>query len=217
MKKNVYSLVLSEGVVNAVDALAYREGTNRSALINRILAEYLSYTTPEMRIREIFKSIGELFERSAFRIAEPSETALSMRSSLAYKYNPSVRYSLELSRSGKELGVLKVNLRTQNESLLLAAARFYAAFVSVEEKHIGTCRYTSEEGKFLRVFELRANSGGLDGMLSAEDIGKLIGGYIEMFDMAFKTYFVYMEDSAFAYEKIDAIYRAYLSKCKQII
>ena len=39
MKKNLYSLTLSDDVVREVDALAHRMGTNRSALVNQILAD----------------------------------------------------------------------------------------------------------------------------------------------------------------------------------
>lgn len=39
MKKNVYSLVLSEDVVHEIDKLAYQRGTNRSNMVNQILAE----------------------------------------------------------------------------------------------------------------------------------------------------------------------------------
>ena len=46
MKKNLYSLTLSDDVVREVDALAHRMGTNRSALVNQILAEYVSVPTP---------------------------------------------------------------------------------------------------------------------------------------------------------------------------
>lgn len=47
MKKNMYSLMLAEKVVQAIDRLASEKGTNRSNLINQILAEYVSLTTPE--------------------------------------------------------------------------------------------------------------------------------------------------------------------------
>ena len=57
MQKNVYSIVLNEDVVEAVDHLAYREGTSRSNMINRILAEYLSLSTPEQQIRDIFSAL----------------------------------------------------------------------------------------------------------------------------------------------------------------
>ena len=57
MKKTLYSLVLNDEVVREVDALAHRMGTNRSNLINQILAEYVNYTTPEQRINEVLSAI----------------------------------------------------------------------------------------------------------------------------------------------------------------
>ena len=54
MNKSVYSLVRMDNVVGEVDKLAYEMGTSRSNLINQILAEYVRYTTPEMRMRAIF-------------------------------------------------------------------------------------------------------------------------------------------------------------------
>ena len=47
MKKSVYSLVLMDDIVEAVDRVAYSQNTSRSNLINQILAEYLSLMTPE--------------------------------------------------------------------------------------------------------------------------------------------------------------------------
>ena len=41
MSKSVYSVVLMDDVVDAVDRLAYEAVTNRSNLITRFLAEYL--------------------------------------------------------------------------------------------------------------------------------------------------------------------------------
>ena len=46
MSKSVYSVVLMDDVVDAVDRLAYEAGTNRSNMINRILAEYVQLATP---------------------------------------------------------------------------------------------------------------------------------------------------------------------------
>ena len=39
MKKNMYSLMLSGSVVEEIDRLAAEQGTNRSNLVNQILAE----------------------------------------------------------------------------------------------------------------------------------------------------------------------------------
>lgn len=47
MKKSVYSVVLSDEVIAKVDRIAYMNNTNRSNMINQILADYVSLTTPE--------------------------------------------------------------------------------------------------------------------------------------------------------------------------
>ncbi|MBR6623769.1 MAG: ribbon-helix-helix protein, CopG family, partial [Ruminococcus sp.] len=54
MQKSVYSIVLSDDVVAQIDRLAYRHNTNRSNMINQILAEYVSYVTPEKRMQDTF-------------------------------------------------------------------------------------------------------------------------------------------------------------------
>ena len=46
-KKSMYSIMLMDSVVEAVDRAAYLNGTNRSNLINQILAEHLGVETPE--------------------------------------------------------------------------------------------------------------------------------------------------------------------------
>ena len=60
MGKSVYSLALSDEIIAEVDRLAYQNGTNRSGLINSILAEYLQFTTPEQRMREVFDRMEKL-------------------------------------------------------------------------------------------------------------------------------------------------------------
>ena len=64
MKKTLYSLMLSEEVVAEVDRLAHRLGTNRSNLINQILAEHVNLVTPERRINDIFSAIEQIMAPS---------------------------------------------------------------------------------------------------------------------------------------------------------
>ena len=45
MKKTLYSLMLSEEVMREIDALAHKMGTNRSNLVNMILAEKVEMRT----------------------------------------------------------------------------------------------------------------------------------------------------------------------------
>ena len=57
MKKTMYSLMLAEDVIREIDRLAAEKNTNRSNLVNQILAEYVSMTTPEKHVQNIFDII----------------------------------------------------------------------------------------------------------------------------------------------------------------
>ena len=99
MKRSVYSLVLMDDVIKAVDEQAYRLGKSRSNLINQILAERLSCVTPEMRMREIFDSMTELIG-GAFRIQQQrSASLMTLRTALDYKYRPTINFKVELERA----------------------------------------------------------------------------------------------------------------------
>ena len=65
MKKTVYSLVLSEDVIREVDKLAYQSGTNRSNMVNQILAEYVSLITPEKRMSHLLAEVRRHFAEAA--------------------------------------------------------------------------------------------------------------------------------------------------------
>ena len=88
MKKTLYSLMLNEEVVREIDRMAHRMGTNRSALINQILADYTSVVTPERRIENIFHEIEQLVApaRDLVPFFAPHTTSMSLKSSLEYKY-----------------------------------------------------------------------------------------------------------------------------------
>ena len=82
MKKTLYSLMLNEEVVREIDRMAHRMGTNRSALINQILADYTSVMTPERRIESIFHEIEQLVApaRDLVPFFAPHTTSMSLKS-----------------------------------------------------------------------------------------------------------------------------------------
>ena len=127
MKKNLYSLTLSDEVVREVDALAHRLGTNRSALVNRILSEYVSVPTPERRINDIFEAIEALVSpsRELVPFFAPNSQSMSLKSSLAYKYRPTVKYEVDLDGGEDTLGTLNVVFRTQSAELIAALTDFF--------------------------------------------------------------------------------------------
>ena len=64
MKKTLYSLMLSEDIMHEIDLLAHRMGTNRSNLVNMILAERVEMQTPEQQLNDIFSGIERLLSAS---------------------------------------------------------------------------------------------------------------------------------------------------------
>ena len=83
MGKSIYSLALSDEIIREIDALAYEQNTNRSSLINSILADYVQLTTPEQRMREVFDRMETLllgsdtFPTPFQLLSLPSDTAMS--------------------------------------------------------------------------------------------------------------------------------------------
>ena len=86
VNKSVYSLVLADDVVEAIDRLAYSMNTSRSNLINQILAERVQLLTPEKRMREIFAKIEQLMDSRFQTLNQPSDAMMSIKSPLRYKY-----------------------------------------------------------------------------------------------------------------------------------
>ncbi len=216
MKKNVYSLVLSEEIVDAIDRLSYQRGTNRSAMINQILAEYVSYTTPSMHRAQIFGSLEAALGTESIKHIKTSDSFFVLASSINFKYNPTVRYSVELHLSEDCLGVFKASLRTQNAALVALMADFCLLWHSLEEHVLGGVSDKIEAAKYSRAFVLRRDSS-LSNMLSAEDLGALIAEYIRAFDTAIKEYFRLIYTPALAQRAVEAVYAQYIHRTKQII
>lgn len=214
MGKTVYSLVLTDEVIEEIDRLAYTMGISRSALIDRILAEKVSYTTPEMRINRIFDSLNRLFsDKSDGFIAKSENQSMLIRSSLKYKYKPTVRYSLQLLRQSESTeGELKVSFRTQSEELIAKMEMFLQVWAGLENKYIvkyfpDGIQYYIEEGRFTRRFTLPNHYKDK----SSEEIGAAIAQYIRMFDDVLKCYFAQADEGQGAAAASDR-YCEYLEK-----
>lgn len=135
MKKSVYSLVLMDSVVKAVDEQAYRLGTSRSNLINQILAEHLCCVTPEMRMREIFDSVAEIISENFQIQQQGSASLMTLKTALAYKYRPAVNYKVELQREPDNfIGSLRVQIRTQSQPLINLFNQFFIWRIEMEKR-----------------------------------------------------------------------------------
>lgn len=191
MKKTLYSLMLSDDVVQEIDRLAHQRGTNRSALVNQILAEYAQLITPERRVHDIFRQIEEILgsDRELVPFVAPNAMTMSMKSSLQYRYRPTVKYSVELYRNGDgALGELSVVFRTQSAALLAAMEQFFRLWKQVEDELIADylprpAEYALYGGRFTRTIapDVRRD-------YSTGDIARAISAYVRLFDRLMKAY-----------------------------
>jgi len=187
MKKSVYSLVLMDDVIKAVDAEAYRRGTSRSNLINQILAENLSCVTPEMRMHDIFQTVSDMIS-SSFRIQQQrSASLMTLRTALEFKYRPTINYKVELDRLPDQyIGTLRVQIRTQSDVLTDMFGSFFRYRAKMEASKLaalGIACYSSaiSGGTFTRKL---INAG-----LSEEQSGEAISRYLSDLNSAIQIYF----------------------------
>lgn len=208
MKKTLYSLMLNEEVVREIDALAHQMGTNRSALINQILADYTSVITPERRIESIFHAIEEMVApaRELVPFFVPNAMTMSLKSSLEYKYRPTVKYEVALlDDTSDTLGGLSVIFRTQSAALLQSMTQFFRLWKQIEDVHLtpylaGTPpRYALYDGKFVRSLSLPRNRD-----YTSEEIAKAISDYIKLFDHLMKGFL----SGKYTAQDVESIYYA---------
>ncbi len=211
MKKSVYSLVLMDDVVEAIDEMAYRMNTSRSNLINQILAERVSYVTPERRIKDIFECLRSIMDGHFQIQGQASEYMLSMRSPLRFRYKPTIRYRVEILKEakGSTFGFLTVSFRTQSVQLMEALSDFFKIWCVLENKYKGELfdkgiEYSHSEGKFIRNLKITADAENI------ENLGEAIGEYIRILDSEIKIYFADMDFPEIAVKKMEDYYYEHL-------
>ncbi len=215
MKKTLYSLVLNDEVVREVDALAHRMGTNRSNLINQILAEYVNYTTPEQRINEVLSAIEQLMapSRELVPFFSPNSYSMSLKSSLEYKYRPTVKYEVELYRgAGESIGELTVLFRTQSMALIQGMTDFFRLWKQIEDAHLqpltgAKIDYALYEGKFVRSIAAP------DKDCSTQELASALSDYITLFDKLLKGYLA----DRYSPHEIEGAYCSYLNNASLYI
>lgn len=207
--KTLYSLMLNDDVVREIDMLAHKSGTSRSNLINRILAEYVDYTTPEHRINEVLSAIEQLMmpSREIVPFFAPNSQSMSLKSSLEYKYRPTVKYEVELyCEGGDRIGRLSVLFRTQSQTLISAMTSFFRLWKQIEDAHLAPILrdqidYALYDGKFIRSISVP------DRDCTANELAQAISEYINLLDKQMKDYLCAKADA----RSIEIAYYNYLN------
>lgn len=190
MKKTLYSIMLNDEVVREVDLLAHKLGTNRSGLINKILAEYVNYETPEQRIYNVLSAVERLMapSRELVPFFSPNSMSMSLKSSLEYKYRPTIKYEVSLSDGTDDaLGTLSVIFRTQSEYLLGRITAFFRLWSKTEDLYLSEAigqkaEHALYDGRFVRSI-LKPNVN-----CNADGLAAALSDYLENFDSLLKGY-----------------------------
>lgn len=191
MKRSLYSLILSDEVVERIDALAASAGTNRSRLIDEILAEYVSLPTPAKRTRTLFEEIERLLGDLDVAYAERANT-LSVRSVLNYRYRPTLKYDVELDGGA---ATLTVTYRTRSSDFDERMNAFFLAWTAAEKTLAPTdgLRYSICPGKWSRSVPYES--------IDYENAGRRVSGYVKTFDGALKAFLSGSIDEGGVYER----------------
>lgn len=207
MKKSVYSIVLMDDVVEAVDALAYRLNTSRSNLINQILAEKVALITPEMQMKNVFDEVEKLLDGySHFQIQpQAADSMMSIRSVLRYKYNPTIRYAITLDRgNGMKIGELKVISRTQSDVLQKYLSHFFELWSMYEKQLMLPGWQIDQSGKWMRELVRQGEE-----RCTGELIANALADYIKAVDKGIKIYFQHIDNLPYLHRELTNHFNSY--------
>ena len=145
----------------------------------------------------------------------------SMRSALRFKYNPTIKYSVELYRGSDQVfGELRVSSRTQSRQLIGFLSDFYTRFAHLElecrkyYKNISRQLEFQVEGeKFTRKFLMPAS----ETSLTNQQLGSAIAWYLQMFDKMINLYFEHLSANSDPTRDMLLLYQNYLEKTPWII
>ena len=203
MSKSVYSLVLNDEVVDLIDQMARVNGMSRSNMIEKILANATGFETPEIRATSVFGEIERLISASnSMRyLAQPSQYMASIMSYLDYRYNPAIKYSVELFPHSDHLGQLKVTLRTQNPILINYMSDFYTLYSYLEKEHYNKdARFLFDGVKFTRLFNFPTVP------ITTKELAEKLTVYVKDFDVLLNEYFTLLTDEKNLYYAMEKKY-----------
>ena len=212
MSKSLYSLILDDGVIAGVDALAAEKHVSRSALINEILADHCCYVTPEQQTRNLFRELEQLLLGSPFQILPASNNrSIAMKTNLDCKYKPTLRYEFEIRRQREHYDCnLKAAWRTTDSELQRRITEFLQYWITAEQKYrryAADTKYTIENGRIIRYFRIAGDA-------SVGEIKTAIVAFLQAFNDAIKQYTV-GDDPRYA--DVETAYLAYLQNSESHI
>lgn len=217
MSKQIYSLVLSEQVVEKIDREALVRGSNRSQIINDMLCESFGVWTPDLKMNRVMDlmsaTLGDL--ETMEMVSATHGNTLQLRTSVAYKYKPKLKYVIEMSgKSHPTMAVLKIYSRTTSELFLQSLVMFFGYLNDFEEqieasinfRRVASLGYAFDEKRFIKEIECDWTTKDVE----AEAIAQYLSNYIQFLDEGIKMYFNAYGDWAYIDQQMRTLYKKYL-------
>jgi hypothetical protein len=121
MSKKIYSLLLSEDVMNLIDAECRKSGKSRSSLIDGILSAAYMKDHPKARLPDLLESLAGLLslEDAQVSVQRLLQDAIEFRTSIPYSYQPKIVYRVRFVTSDSGTSAfIRIATRTTSASLL---------------------------------------------------------------------------------------------------
>ena len=218
MKKNLYSVVLLEEVVERIDKMAYEQNSNRSQLINEILADKVGLYTPQQKIKSIIGQINDTISiLDNIQIKSINECgSISFGTYLKYKYKPTIKYSYEFyTTKDNKYALLKVSSRTKSEDLSLHLLNFFRLIKEIDKQRFDEIHSREAVSNISNDSNNRYSREFLSGIsleeIEENQIAQYLSSYLIMLDESLKYYFLNLnKPTNQLIDEIDKIYCKYL-------
>ena len=208
MKKSLYSLTLFDDLVEEIDKLAYMRNSNRSQLVNDILASFLGVKTPEQKIKQVIEQLTARLEDTLVVRQVNEASSVQLGTYLKFKYNPTIQYSYEfISFNNRKYAILKISSRTKSNELMILLEKFFLWLCQMdlnfcEDKNVEV-DYDPTKNRFTRVFKELNIQGKESAFLS-----NYLSSYVKMVDHCLEHYFAHLNGLGLE-KQLKAIYKKY--------
>lgn len=195
MSNKMYSLMLMEEVIKEIDRLAYDKRTNRSQLINEILAEKIGYQTENALLKNYKDMVlRQMDGRSAWqRTSHDTEQNVQVRTFLPYKYNPSIVYRLDFEMvDNRRMTVIRLFSRSSASLFIENLNNFFLKINQAELaylKKMGVYKYINVSDEKNELYFVRyLPTDWMDEKNHKKDAEKIFA-YLAAIDETLKRYF----------------------------
>ena len=194
MTKTMYSLILTDEVIERIDRLAYEKGMSRSQMVDHLLAREVGLSTPEQQTRLIVRHAADRMSENvpSLQLHIRSDLgSMEIATFVKFKYNPSIKYSFDiLASDGRHLCVLKINSRSTSAELRTHLDSFLQLLSAIDRRYM--CSFLlpadpkASSGRFQRPVYLPRL---FEETEDPEEIAERLSNYIVLIDDTMQSYF----------------------------